>query len=70
MSESELDRDDDAAAEVETVRRLIPDYTLENVDRIYPYRTKEARDRFIGGLRKAGLPEEGPFGARMSRQVD
>jgi len=54
---SELDRDDDAAAEVETVRRLIPDYTLENVDRIYPYRTQEARDRFLGGLRKAGLPE-------------
>ncbi len=54
---SELDRDDDAAAEVETVRRLVPDYTLENVSRIYPYRTQEARERFIGGLRKAGLPE-------------
>jgi adenylate cyclase len=54
---SEIDRIKEAAVEIETVLKLIPGYTLAVINQMYPYRLAEARNRFLVGLRKAGLPD-------------
>ncbi len=53
----ELDRIDDAREFIKTVLEISPQYTLKEVARIWPYRIDEVRNRFLDGLRKAGLPE-------------
>jgi len=62
---AELDRLDDARGAIKTVLGLTPQYTVKEFARIYPFRIDEIRNRFLDGLRKAGLPEgieaeEGP----------
>jgi adenylate cyclase len=54
---SEIDRMQEAAAEIETVLKLVPGYTLPLVDERFPHRLTEAQNRFLGGLLKAGLPD-------------
>jgi adenylate cyclase len=54
---SEIDRMQEAAAEIETVLKLVPGYTLPLVDERFPHRSAEAQDRFLEGLRKAGLTD-------------
>ena len=54
---SETERMQETAAEIETVLKLVPGYTLPLVDERFPHRLPEAQDRFLGGLRKAGLPD-------------
>jgi tetratricopeptide (TPR) repeat protein len=54
---SEIDRVQEAAVEIETVLKLIPGYTLAVINQMYPYRSAEAKNRFLEGLRKAGLPD-------------
>jgi TolB-like protein/Flp pilus assembly protein TadD len=53
----ELGRLDDAHDEIEAVFRINSQYTLKEVDRLYPYRIDAVRNRFLDSLRKAGLPE-------------
>ena len=53
----ELDRLDDASDAIKTALEITPQFTLKEVARIFPYRDGEARNRFLDGLRKAGLPE-------------
>ena len=52
---SEIDRVQEAAIEIETVLKLLPGYTLAVVNQMFPYRSAEAKSRFLEGLRKAGL---------------
>jgi adenylate cyclase len=54
---SEVDRMLEAAAEIETVLKLVPGYTLPLADERFPHRLAEAQNRFLEGLRKAGLPD-------------
>ena len=53
----ELNRLSDANDAIKTVLDMNPLYTLKDVERIYPFRLDEDRDRFLDSLRKAGLPE-------------
>ncbi len=53
----ELDRLDDAGNAIKTALEITPRYTVREFARLYPYRLDEHRDRFLNGLRKAGLPE-------------
>ena len=54
---SEIDRMLEAAAEIETVLKLVPEYTLSLADERFPHRLTEAQNRFLEGLLKAGLPD-------------
>ena len=54
---SEIDRMLEAAAEIETVLKLVPGYTLSLADERFPHRLTEAQNRFLEGLLKAGLPD-------------
>ena len=53
----ELDRLDDADDAIKTLLGIIPHYTVKEAARIWPWRIDEVRERFLDGLRKAGLPE-------------
>ncbi len=53
----EMGRLSDANEAIEKLLNLSPSYTLKDMDRIHPYRIDEIRNRFLGALRKAGLPE-------------
>ena len=54
----ELDRLDDANNTVRTVLEIIPQYTVKEVAKFWPYRIDQVQSRFLDSLRKAGLPEE------------
>jgi len=54
---SEIDRMPEAAAEIETVLKLVPGYTLSLADERFPHRLTETQNRLLEGLRKAGLPD-------------
>jgi tetratricopeptide (TPR) repeat protein len=54
---AELDRLDEARDAIKKVLEITPQYTLKQVERIMPYRIDEDRNRILGALRKAGLPE-------------
>jgi len=54
---AELDRLDEARDAIKKVLEITPQYTLKQVERILPYRIDEDRNRILGALRKAGLPE-------------
>ena len=53
----ELDRLDDARDAIKTVLELAPHSSLKKFDRTVPIRVDEDRNRYLDGLRKAGLPE-------------
>jgi TolB-like protein/predicted Zn-dependent protease len=55
----ELGRLDDARDSIKTALEINSQYTVKEVDRLYPYRLQEVRHRFLDSLRKAGLPEGG-----------
>ena len=55
----ELDRFDDAKETIKKAMEYPPHYSVRDVDRLFPYRIDEDRDRFLDALRKAGLPEGG-----------
>ena len=39
------------------LREINPDFSVEHLRRALPYRNPACFDRFLDGLRKAGLPE-------------
>jgi adenylate cyclase len=47
----------EARAMWEEVMRVNPEYSLERMRRILPYKNPKQFDFFVDGLRKAGLPE-------------
>ncbi|MEP4293548.1 MAG: tetratricopeptide repeat protein [Rhizobiaceae bacterium] len=51
----EAGQPDAARAEVEAVLAISPDYTLAMAGDNYPYVAGELRDRFLGGLKAAGI---------------
>jgi adenylate cyclase len=53
----ELDRLDDAKDAIKTALEIVPQYTVQETAKRLPWRSDEVRDRFLDGLRKAGLPE-------------
>ncbi|MHC4434889.1 MAG: adenylate/guanylate cyclase domain-containing protein [Planctomycetota bacterium] len=53
----ELGRLDDARDAIMAALEINSQYTLKEVDRLYPYRIDEVRNRFLECMRKAGLPE-------------
>ena len=53
----ELDRLDDAKEIIKTALGISPQYTVKDVARIFAYRIDDDRNRLLGALRKAGLPE-------------
>ncbi len=42
---------------VQAIRKVAPKYTLKVVSRANPYKNLEDVERFLGALRKAGVPE-------------
>ena len=53
----ESDRLDNAREAIKTVLEIAPQYTLKGLAKIFSYRIDEHRNRFLDGVRKAGLPE-------------
>ena len=51
------DRNEEARKQAEEVLRLIPNFSLEYQAKISPIKDRSELERFIGALRKAGLPE-------------
>jgi len=52
-----LGRIEDAKWEAEEVLTLLPDFTVSAERERAPYKRQVDLDRYIEGLRKAGLPE-------------
>jgi adenylate cyclase len=52
---SSLDRQPEAAAAADEVRRINPKFNLDSYAKILPYKNKADIDRYIAALRKAGL---------------
>jgi adenylate cyclase len=52
---SSLDRQVEAAAEADEVRRINPKFNLESFAKTLPYKNKADIERYIAALRKAGL---------------
>jgi adenylate cyclase len=52
-----LNRIEEAHKAVEEVLRINPNFSLEYLAKINPDKNQETLDKFIGALRKAGLPE-------------
>jgi hypothetical protein len=44
-----------AAAAIAQIRRLDPSFTLATAPAMLPFKKSSELDRFVGGLRKAGL---------------
>ncbi len=53
-----LGRMDDARRQAEEILRIDPEFTLQQFARMVPLKNKSDIDRYVEGLRKAGLPEE------------
>ncbi len=53
----ELNRLDDARNAIKTLSEVAPQLTVKEFARILPLRIDEEQNRFLDGLRKAGLPE-------------
>ncbi|MFQ5938050.1 MAG: tetratricopeptide repeat protein, partial [Acidiferrobacterales bacterium] len=58
---AQLGRQDDARGEVETLLKLDPQASIENVKLGLPFKDEGILEHFLGGLRKAGLPEAPPL---------
>ncbi len=56
-SYSSLNRTEEAHKAVEEVLRINPTFSLEYYAKILPYKNQKITDKFIGALRKAGLPD-------------
>jgi TolB-like protein/class 3 adenylate cyclase len=54
----ELDRLDDARDATKTLSEVAPQFTVNWIAKMLPFRLDEASNRIVEGLRKAGLPEE------------
>ena len=52
---SELDREEEARAEAETVVRLNPNFSLEGIKQTYAVKDPAVLERYLAALRKAGL---------------
>jgi adenylate cyclase len=52
-----LGRSDEAVTALERVRMFKPDADMQYVMAVHPITEPECRERFVAGLRKAGLPE-------------
>ncbi|HEV8712260.1 MAG TPA: tetratricopeptide repeat protein, partial [Candidatus Binatia bacterium] len=55
VSYSEVGRDAEARAEVAELRRLNPNFSLEGVRRVMPFKDPADLERYLTALRKAGL---------------
>jgi TolB-like protein len=53
----ETDRLEDAKKAIENLLKLAPNYTLKDMAKRHPYKSKDVSDRFLNDLRQAGLPE-------------
>lgn len=53
----ELDRLDDARDAITRFLGIVPQFTVNEAARRFPWRSDEVRERFLENLRKAGLPE-------------
>ena len=54
---TEMERMDDAKAEVEEVLRLSPDFNLRVLQGMLPVRDPLVKERLVNTCRRAGLPE-------------
>jgi DNA-binding SARP family transcriptional activator/Tfp pilus assembly protein PilF len=52
-----LGRREEAQAYVEKLRRMEPHFTVEHFGKVYPFRRDSDRQRYMQGLRLAGVPE-------------
>jgi tetratricopeptide (TPR) repeat protein len=52
-----LGRIDEAAPYVEKLLSLEPNFTVEQFGQVYPFKRPEDRERYLQGLRLAGVPE-------------
>ena len=56
-SHASLNRTEDAHGAVAEVLRINPNFSLEYYANTLPYKNQATTDKYIGALRKAGLPE-------------
>jgi len=54
---SELDRNEEAEQMVQLSLGKAPNYSIATIARVIPHKSDKQIDRFLGGLRKAGMPE-------------
>ncbi len=52
-----LGREEELHAEAAEVLRLNPKFSVKKFAKSLPYRDKAVKERYIGALRKAGLPD-------------
>jgi TolB-like protein len=52
---TELGQMDMAEKEIEIIGNLLPEYTVAEIDRIYPHRPTEVKSRLLGALGQAGM---------------
>ena len=55
---AEMGRLDEARAEAAEAHRLDPDFTLASAPEVLPFKNPQDLQRFLEGLRKAGLPKQ------------
>jgi len=55
-------RMDEALAAAKEVLRIDPSFSVERWEKMYPMKSKVAKDRVADALRKAGLPDKSPSG--------
>jgi TolB-like protein/Tfp pilus assembly protein PilF len=60
-SYSSLGREVEATAAVKEVLRVNPEFSLESYAKTLPYKNNADAERYIGTLRKAGLPDKPPM---------
>ena len=52
-----MGRIDEARAALDQFLHLVPGQTVETIRKLVPFKRPEDKERYLDGLRKAGLPE-------------
>ena len=53
----EIDQMTEAGQQIDAVLKSVPQFTLREANRVYPYANSSERNYFLDDLRKAGLPD-------------
>jgi hypothetical protein len=56
----QLGRPADARESIRALKAMLPEVTVQALDRLWPISAEPARARLLEGLRRAGVPESAP----------